>query len=42
MPNNNLFQRTFPDGWKETTVYTFEGTHDSGVQNNLVLVIRNG
>jgi hypothetical protein len=36
---NNLFQLTFPEGWKETTVYTFEGPHDSGVQHNLVLVI---
>jgi hypothetical protein len=42
MPStNNLFQLTFPDGWKETTVYTFEGPHDSGVQHNLVLVISN-
>lgn len=39
MSTNNLFQLTFPDGWKETTVYTFEGPHDSGIQHNLVLVI---
>ena len=38
--NNQLFQLTFPDdAWKETTVYTFEGPHDSGVQHNLVLTI---
>jgi hypothetical protein len=37
---NHLFQLTFPDeGWRETTVYTFEGPHDSGVQHNLVLTI---
>lgn len=36
---NNLFKLTFPDGWKETTVYTFEGPHDSGVQHNLVLTV---
>jgi hypothetical protein len=36
---NTIFQITFPDGWKETTVYTFEGPHDSGVQHNLVLVV---
>lgn len=36
---NSIFQLTFPDGWKETTVYTFEGPHDSGVQHNLVLVV---
>jgi hypothetical protein len=37
---NNLFQLTFPDdGWKETTVYTFEGPYDSGVQHHLVLTI---
>lgn len=34
-----MFQLTFPEGWKETTVYTFEGPHDSGVQHNLVLLI---
>jgi hypothetical protein len=34
---NHLFQLTFPDGWKETTVYTFEGPYDSGIQHNLVL-----
>jgi hypothetical protein len=38
--NNTLFKLTFPDeNWKETTVYTFEGPHDSGVQHNLVLTI---
>ncbi|MDD5673346.1 MAG: DcrB-related protein [Chitinivibrionales bacterium] len=36
---NNLFKLTLPDEWKETTVYTFEGPFDSGVQHNLVLVI---
>jgi hypothetical protein len=36
---NNLFQLTFPDDWRETTTYTFEGPFDSGVQHNLVLVI---
>lgn len=36
---NNQFQLVFPDGWKETTVYTFEGPHDNGVQHNLVMVI---
>jgi hypothetical protein len=39
MITNHLFQLTLPDTWKETTVYTFEGPHDSGVQHNLVLVI---
>lgn len=37
---NTLFQLTFPDeNWKETTVFTFEGPHDSGVQHNLVLTV---
>jgi hypothetical protein len=36
---NNLFSLAFPDGWRETTTYTFEGPFDSGVQHNLVLVI---
>ncbi|MBN2036718.1 MAG: DcrB-related protein [Chitinispirillaceae bacterium] len=39
MPTNNLFSLPLPDTWKETTVFTFEGPHDSGVQHNLVLVI---
>jgi hypothetical protein len=37
--NNNVFKLTFPDGWKETTVYTFEGPHDSGIQHNVVLTV---
>jgi hypothetical protein len=37
--DNNHFSVDLPGGWKETTVYTFEGPHDSGVQHNLVLVI---
>jgi hypothetical protein len=36
---NNLFILNLSEGWKETTVYTFEGPHDSGLQHNLVLVI---
>lgn len=36
---NHQFKITFPDGWKETTVYTFEGPFDSGIQHNLVLTI---
>jgi hypothetical protein len=39
MPTNNLFSLSFPSPWKETTVHTFEGPFDSGVQHNLVLVI---
>jgi hypothetical protein len=39
MQTNHCFQLTFPDGWKETTIHTFEGPYDSGVQHNLVLVI---
>ena len=39
---NNLFKLSFPDGWKETTVHTFEGPHDSGTQHNLVLTILPG
>jgi hypothetical protein len=39
MPSNSLFRLTFPDGWKETTVHTFEGPLDGGVQHNLVLSI---
>jgi hypothetical protein len=36
---NNIFQLTFPEGWRETTVHTFEGPHDNGLQHNLVLTI---
>jgi hypothetical protein len=39
MATNNLFQLTFPEGWRETTVHTFEGPYDSGVQHNLVVTI---
>ena len=39
---NNLFTLSFPDeNWRDTSVYTFEGPHDSGVQHNLVLVVDN-
>ena len=41
MTTNNLFRLSFPDDWKETTTYTFEGPYDSGVQHNLVLAILN-
>jgi hypothetical protein len=37
---NTVFQLTFPDdGWKETTVHTFQGPNSSGVQHSLVLTI---
>lgn len=39
MTTNNLFQLNLPEGWKETTIHTFQGPHDSGVQHNIVLVI---
>lgn len=39
MAANNLFKINLPEGWKETTIHTFQGPHDSGVQHNLVLVI---
>ena len=37
MPTNNLFSITFPETWKETSVYTFEGPDDSGMQHNMVI-----
>jgi hypothetical protein len=40
MPTNTQFRIDLPDSWQETTVYTFQGPHDSGVQHNLVLVIQ--
>ena len=39
MVTNDQFSITLPDEWKDTTVFTFQGPHDSGVQHNLVLVI---
>ncbi len=39
MPTNNQFSINLPDEWSDTTVFTFQGPHDSGVQHNLVLVI---
>ncbi|MBD3320046.1 MAG: DUF1795 domain-containing protein [Chitinivibrionales bacterium] len=38
---NNQFTLSLPLGWKETTVYTFEGPHDSGVQHNIIITIDN-
>lgn len=39
MATNNQFTLNIPEGWTDTTVFTFQGPHDSGVQHNLVLVI---
>lgn len=39
MPTNNQFSINLPEGWTDTTVFTFQGPNDSGVQHNLVLVI---
>ncbi len=39
MPTNNLFRLTFPEGWEEITVHTYQGPDDSGVQHNIVLTI---
>lgn len=36
---NNIFALSFPDGWNDSTVYTFDGPVDSGVTQNLVLTI---
>jgi hypothetical protein len=33
------FELNLPDGWKETTVYTYQGPDDSGVQHNITLVV---
>lgn len=39
MATNNQFTLNLPEGWTDTTVFTFQGPHDSGVQHNLVMVI---
>ncbi len=40
MSNQNyLFKVTLPDSWKDTTVHTFMGPEDSGVQHNMTLVV---
>lgn len=36
---NNQFSLNLPEGWSDTTVFTFQGPNDSGVQHNLILVI---
>ncbi len=36
---NNQFSINLPEEWSDTTVYTFQGPNDSGLQHNLVLVI---
>jgi hypothetical protein len=33
------FEVNLPDRWKETTVYTYQGPDDSGVQHNISLVV---
>lgn len=33
------FEVNLPDRWKDTTVYTYQGPDDSGVQHNISLVI---
>lgn len=33
------FEVDLPDRWKDTTVYTYQGPDDSGVQHNISLVI---
>jgi hypothetical protein len=36
---NNIFALSFPEGWNDSTVYTFDGPVDNGVTQNLVLII---
>ncbi len=36
---NNQFSINLPEGWTDTTIYTFQGPNKNGVQHNLVLVI---
>jgi hypothetical protein len=36
---NEMFTIELAAGWRDNTVFTFEGPHDSGVQHNLVLVV---
>lgn len=42
MSLNNQFSINLPEGWSDTSVFTFQGPHDSGVQHNLVVVIDPG
>jgi hypothetical protein len=40
MSSENLrFKVDLPKGWKDTTVYTYQGPDDSGVQHNITLVV---
>lgn len=39
MPTNNKFSLNLPEGWTDTTVFTYQGPHDSGVQHNIVVII---
>ena len=36
---NNQFVLTFPDEWKETTVFTYEGPRENGITRNLTLMV---
>jgi hypothetical protein len=33
---NEMFTIGLGEGWRDNTIFTFEGPHDSGVQHNLV------
>ncbi len=39
MPTNNQFSINLPEGWIDTTTFTFQGPLDSGVQHNLVVIV---
>ena len=39
MATNNRFSLTLPEGWSDTTTFTFQEPNDSGVQHNLVIVV---
>jgi len=36
---NYRFTLTFPDGWCDTTIFTFSGPEDSGVKHNIVVTV---
>jgi len=36
---NTQFSMILPPEWNDTTIFTFEGPHDDGLQHNLVVVV---
>lgn len=36
---NTIFRLALPPDWQDTSVFTFQGPHDNGLQHNIVLTV---